>query len=152
MKNDAPEQSESSISVMATLSNSPVSVYVFNCVSADITSLEVNGTNVVAAQGIPALNLGSPPSSLAVLRSVFGKSALTKVTFEGDTNPSWAQTISIVQPPMINMYLWCYYNGYVLTDQNGIVNYVFAQTVAMGSLYTVADEWPEPKPVISMAV
>jgi hypothetical protein len=28
----------------------------------------------------------------------------------------------------MNMYLWCYLNGYILADQNGIIKYMFGQS------------------------
>lgn len=165
MKNEAPSPSQSGFSVMAAASDSLgsdslgsdslASVYVFNCAALNIIALQVNGTNVAPTQGIAAINLGSPPSSIAIPRTVFGKSATTAATFDGYTQPSWSQSISISQLPMINMYLWCFLNGFVLADQYGVINYLFGQSslsTSMSSVDSIADEWPESRRVISVAL
>jgi hypothetical protein len=154
MKKDASAESESGFLAMPDSSGPLAFVYIFNCTALSITALELNDTNV-APQGLAPLATGSPPSSLAISRNVFGNSPVVKVTFYGFTNPSWSEPVSIRQLPMINMYLWCYLNGYTLVDQNGTVNYMFGQSsmnAAMGTLHSLADEWPDARRIISVAL
>ena len=155
MKKDAPDGSESEPGGSETLAaaSSLASVFIFNCTALSITTLSVNGSNV-APQGIAGISaLGSPPSCLQVPRNTFANSPSVSATFEGFTKPSWTQPVTINQPlPTTGMYLWCYLNGYMLADQNGIINYMFGQSALSMAMVGASDEWPKKGRVISVAL
>jgi hypothetical protein len=154
MKKDPPDESESKPGGSDTLASagSLASVFVFNCSALSISVLNVNNGNV-APQGIAGINTpGSPPSCLQVPRTTFGTSALVAPTFQGITKPSWSQTVSINKLPNANMYLWCYLNGFMLADENGIISYMFGQSSLSLAMIHGSDEWPKKGRIISVAL
>jgi hypothetical protein len=151
MTKDAPDETESSLSDPVASTSSPGSVFIFNCSPLKLTALNANGINV-APQGIAGIGApGSSPNCVAVLLTVFQSPTLIAATFEGYTRPSWSE--QIYELSTVNMYLWCYRNGFILADQNGIINYMFGQsTMSIEELNGDTDDLHEPARIISIAL
>jgi hypothetical protein len=104
----------------------PVTIY--NCSLASLTSLTVNGTNALASP-LAGFSVNSPTVSfVSPSTNLFVSPSTISAFFNNGTKAAWTVQLPFNSDlPVPSYSLWCYFNGLVLCNGNGIITSTFYQ-------------------------